>query len=262
MRSPGRSSTTQPRRVDRATRGATTGWDEIEDAEARTPASSSQPSTARSEAESWRMSVRAAHLLLGFPVRRAHSRPATGSRPGTLPWLPRTRPGHRARGCAPRRLHDEVGVGDQPGELGRSSRWRVQVKFTGQQQGRRREGRQRGTGGVGVEGGTWGTVDRSGRLVNADSPRPPDGPVRRHPTDRRRRRNCSPSGAAKVRIRRRSWARHVPCLALLGAKAVAGDDVALARASRAVQGEPGRWIAGLEQAPSGARDHGVNHHGE
>ena len=258
MRSPGRSSTTQPRRVDRATRGATTGWDEIEDAEARTPASSSQPSTARSEAESWRMSVRAAHLLLGFPVRRAHSRPATGSRPGTLPWLPRTRQGHRARGCAPRRLHDEVGVGDQPGELGRSNRWRVQVKFTGQQQGRRREGRQRGTGGVGVEGGTWGTVDRSGRLVNADSPRlrgaiPPtvgDGALR------------SPSGAAKVWIRRRSWARHVPCLALLGAKAVAGDDVALARASRAVQGEPGRWIAGLEQAPSGARDHGVNHHGE
>jgi len=156
MRSPGRSSTTQPRRVDRATRGATAGWDEIEDAGARTPASSSQPSTARAN-------PKAADERFEQPT---------------------------SCGRAPRRLHDEVGVGDQPGELGRSSRWRVQVEFTGQQQGRRREGRQRGTGGVGVEGGTWGTVDRSGRLVNADSPRPPDGPARRHPTDRRRRRTA------------------------------------------------------------------------
>lgn len=154
MRSPGRSSTTQPRRVDRATRGATAGWDEIEDAGARTPASSSQPSTARAN-------PKAADERFEQPT---------------------------SCGRAPRRLHDEVGVGDQPGELGRSSRWRVQVEFTGQQQGRRREGRQRGTGGVGVEGGTWGTVDRSADWLTLTRLGRLMGLRGRHPTDRRRRR--------------------------------------------------------------------------
>jgi len=62
------------------------------------------------------------------------------------------------------RLDDKLGVGKQLGELGRPRGWRVHVELTREQQGRWREVRQRGAGGVGVEG-ALGAKDRGGLLV-------------------------------------------------------------------------------------------------